>query len=100
MADFRVSINDLKTKVDSLRQLNSQFKNQVSDLESTEASLNGMWEGQARETFHQAFNNDKVQMNNFYNAIEVYAQRLEAIAAKYAQAEAESIEIASQRAYK
>lgn len=100
MADFRVSINDLKTKVDSLRQLNSQFKSQVSDLESTEASLNGMWEGQARETFHQAFNSDKVQMNNFYNAIEVYAQRLEAIAAKYAKAEAESVEIASQRSYK
>lgn len=100
MADFRVSINDLKTKVDSLRQLNSQFKSQVADLESTEASLNGMWEGQARETFHQAFNSDKVQMDNFYNAIEVYAQRLEAIAAKYAQAEAESVELASSRSYK
>lgn len=100
MSDFRVSINDLKTKVDSLRQLNSQFKSQVSDLESTEASLNGMWEGQARETFHQAFASDKIQMDNFYNAVEVYAQRLEAIAAKYAQAEAENIEIASQRTYK
>lgn len=99
MSDFRVSIHDLKSNVDSLRQLNSQFKNQVAELESTEANLNGMWEGQARETFHQAFSNDKIQMDNFYNAVEVYAQRLEVIAAKYAQAEAENIEIASQRNY-
>lgn len=100
MSDFRVSINDLKTKVDSLRQLNAQFKSQVSDLESTEASLNGMWEGQARESFHQAFASDKVQMDNFYNAVEVYAMRLEAIAAKYAQAESENVEIAQTRTYK
>lgn len=100
MSDFTVSISDLKTKVDSLRQLNAQFKSQVNELESTEANLNGMWEGQARETFHNAFASDKIQMDNFYNAVEVYAQRLEQIAAKYAQAEAANVEIASERTYK
>ena len=59
-----------------------------------------MWEGQARETFHNAFASDKIQMDNFYNAVEVYAQRLEQIAAKYAQAEAANVEIASERTYK
>lgn len=99
MADFTVSISDLKTKVDTLRQLNAQFKNQVGELESTEANLNGMWEGEAKNTFHNAFSSDKTQMNNFYNAVEVYAQRLEAIAARYAQAEATNIEIAAERTY-
>lgn len=100
MSDFRVSVAELKAKVDSLRQLNGQFKSQVGNLEATEASLNGMWEGQARETFHNAFASDKVQMDNFYNAVEVYAARLESIAARYAQAEAASTEIANERTYR
>lgn len=100
MADFTVSINDLKTKVDSLRQLNGQFKSQVENLDSTEKRLAGMWEGEARNTFDRMFQSDKVQMDNFYNAVEVYAQRLEAIAARYAQAEARNVEIASERTYK
>lgn len=100
MSDFTVSINDLKTKVDTLRQLNAQFKSQVGELEATEANLQGMWEGEARDTFDQAFRSDKIQMDNFYNAVEVYAQRLEAIAARYAQAEATNVEIASERTYR
>ena len=38
-------------------------------------------------------------MNNFYNAIEVYVQRLEEAAAKYAQAEAANAELAGTRSY-
>lgn len=100
MSDFTVSINDLKAKVDSLRQLNSQFKSQVGELEATEANLNGMWEGEAKNAFHNAFMSDKAQMDNFYNAVELYAQRLEAIAARYAQAEAANVDIASERTYR
>ena len=99
MSDFTVSVNDLKAKVDTLRQLNAQFKSQVGELESTEANLNGMWEGEAKETFHNVFTSDKTQMNNFYNAVEVYAQRLETIAQRYAQAEAANVEIAAERSY-
>lgn len=100
MSEFVVSVNDLKVKVDTLRQLNAQFKSKVGEMESTEASLNGMWEGEAKEAFHNAFTSDKTQMNNFYNAVEVYAQRLESIVARYAQAEAANVEIASERTYK
>lgn len=100
MADFTVSVQDLKSKVDSLRQLNSQFKNQIEELAGTEANLNGMWEGEAREAFHNAFQSDKTQMDNFYSAIEMYAQRLEAIAARYAQAESTNVEIANERTYR
>lgn len=100
MSDFTVSISDLKAKVDTLRQLNAQFKSQVGEIEATAANLNGMWEGEARQAFQGAFTSDKVQMDNFYNAVEVYAQRLETIAARYAQAEASNVEIAGERTYK
>ena len=99
MAIIRVTAAQLKTGAEELRNLNQQFKAAVSDLESTESSLNSMWEGDARNAFHQAFTNDKTQMDNFFNAIEVYAQRLEGAAAKYEQAEAQNTEIATTRTY-
>lgn len=99
MANIRVTAAELKAGAEELRSLNQQFKAAVSELESTEGALNTMWEGEARNTFHRAFTSDKTQMTNFYNAIEVYAQRLEAAAAKYAQAEAQNTEIAATRNY-
>lgn len=100
MSDFVVSVSDLKAKVDTLRQLNAQFKSQVGELEATEMNLQGMWEGEAKNTFDLMFKSDKIQMDNFYNAVEVYAQRLESIAARYAQAESTNVEIASERTYR
>ncbi len=43
---------------------------------------------------------DKQQMDNFYSTIELYAQKLEVILAKYVQGEQKNIEIANQRKYK
>lgn len=100
MATFRVTTNELKAKAEALRALNAQFKNEVGNLEALEGALSGMWEGEARDAFHNAFSSDKIQMDNFYNAIETYVMRLEAAAAKYAQAEAANVEIANTRNYK
>ena len=100
MATFRVMTNDLKTKAESLRAMNAQFKNEVSSMEALEGALSGMWEGEARDAFHNTFLSDKGQMDNFYNAIENYVIRLEASAAKYEQVEAASVEIANARTYK
>lgn len=99
MAMIRVTAAQLRADAEELRNLNQQFKAAVSDLENTEGALNSMWEGDARDAFHQAFTNDKTQMDNFFNAIEVYAYSLEAAAAKYEQAEAQNVEIAATRAY-
>ena len=99
MAEIRVSASELKTKAATLRDYNSKFKAQVGSLESQEGNLIGMWEGEARNAFDKAFKNDKLQFDNFYNLIEEYAATLEVIAAKYAQAEAQNVSIASQRTY-
>lgn len=100
MATFRVSANDLKSKADQLRALNAQFKSETTKLEGQEQSLVGMWEGEAKNSFDQAFKSDKIQMDNFYNAIEVYAAKLESAAVKYAQAENTNTEIAGNRTYR
>ena len=58
-----------------------------------------MWEGEARDTFHQAFVRDKQQMDVFHQLIAQYVQALLEIAARYEQAEARNREIAAARNY-
>ncbi|MBQ6787684.1 MAG: WXG100 family type VII secretion target [Lachnospiraceae bacterium] len=99
MALIQVTAAELTTKANELRGLNGRFKSQVGNLESQEAALASMWEGEAKTAFHTAFNNDKTQMNAFYDLIEKYCQALETIAQKYGQAEAQNAEIASSRSY-
>ena len=91
MGQMVIGTTELKNKIEELRALNTQFKSAVSELENTEGTLNGMWEGDAK---------NKQQMDNFYSTIELYAQKLEVILAKYVQGEQKNIEIANQRKYK
>ncbi len=99
MAAFQVTASELRTKAGELRDMNAQFKTQVGNLESQEQSLASMWEGEAKTAFHTAFNNDKVQMDNFYNLIEQYCAALENIATQYEMAEMQNVNTASTRNY-
>lgn len=99
MALIQVTAAQLKSKAGELRELNAQFKTQVGNLESDEQVLAGMWEGEARNAFHTAFNNDKGQMDNFYTLIEQYCVTLDNIATKYEEAESMNTETAATRTY-
>ena len=99
MALIRVTAAQLRAQAEVLRNTNSNFKTQVSNLENQELSLKSMWEGEANDAFHAAFSRDKVQMDNFFNAIQQYAAVLENIAAKYEQAEQTNTSTATTRKY-
>lgn len=99
MAAFQVTASELRTKAGDLRDTNSLFKTQVGNLESQEQSLAGMWEGEAQKAFRTAFNNDKVQMDKFYELINQYCQALENIATQYETAEMKNVDTASTRNY-
>lgn len=99
MAELSVIISELRSKAEELESLNQQFFSQVGTLEETEGALNGMWEGDARVSFHTAFTNDVTQMHNFYNAISQYVTILNNAIAMYQQAEAQNVEIAQERHY-
>lgn len=99
MALIRVTAAQLRAKAEELTGLNNNLKTNVSELESCEQNLSSMWEGQAKDAFHQAFNNDKIQMTNFSTLIEKYVYTLQTIAVKYEQAENVNTETASTRNY-
>ena len=99
MAEIQVTSATLRSKAAELKQLNGQFKSAVEALQQEEQTLSGQWEGEAHDAFHTAFSNDKIQMDNFYNAIENYCTSLLTIAEQYEKAEAANQQVASTRSY-
>lgn len=96
---FMVTPAELRTTAQNLRECNSNFRNQVSSLESSEGSLNSKWQGSAHDAFHTAFMNDKAYMDKFAAEIEKYCTTLENIAANYENAENTNLDTANTRRY-
>lgn len=99
MAEIMVTSSTLRGKAEELNQLNEQFKNAVSSLTDEENALRGQFEGEASDAFHNAFTQDTVQMQNFYNAIAQYVQKLLQIAESYEKAEQTNVATATTRNY-
>lgn len=99
MADFQVSTSVLRSQADELTNLNGRFRTSVERLVTSESSLNSMWDGEANNAFHAAFETDKGKMDEFYNLIMQYIERLRTIAMRYEQTEETNTDIASSRTY-
>ena len=99
MSFFQVTSAELRKKAEQLKGLNSRYKSGVDSLQTTEQTLKTMWEGEANETFHNAFKRDKDQMDRFHTAIERFIEALLIIAAKYEEAENKNIATAATRSY-
>ena len=100
MASFITTPAQLRAKAEELSSLNNSFKMNVSELEAEEQNLMGMWEGQAKEAFHQAFSSDKIQMTHFSTLIEKYGASQLTDAGKDEEAERINTETATARKYK
>ncbi|MBQ9991568.1 MAG: WXG100 family type VII secretion target [Lachnospiraceae bacterium] len=99
MAEIRVTSAEVRKRAEELRSLNGQFKAKVAALVECEQNLASSWEGDAKTAFHNAFNQDKGQWDNFAVVIEQYATALDNIAAEYDNKEAMNANIASSRSY-
>ena len=95
MAEFTVTSNQVRAKEGELQNLNSSYKQKIDSLEQIVKGLDGMWEGDAHDAFHEKIEKDKVNLWNFYNAIEKYCQTLLEIAQNYEKAEAKNVQTAS-----
>jgi len=100
MAQFTVTTALLNQKAGELRSNNRNLTAQIQNLKSQHSALNGMWEGDAKQAFDKAFNQDIQQMQNFYTEIENYIAKLAEVAKNYEQAEARNVEMAHTRTYK
>ena len=99
MSNFEVNYEELNKKADQLNEMNDRFKTMISGLQEKEASLNSMWEGEARDQFHNAFMSDVNQMNVFHDTVVKYVAALRKIAQMYKQQEMANLNIARTRSY-
>jgi WXG100 family type VII secretion target len=98
-SSFKVTTSVLTSQANELSSLNGRFKTAVEQLVSSEANLKTMWEGEANDAFHAAFTTDKGKMDEFYNLILQYVEKLNSIATRYSQTEQTNTQIASNRTY-
>lgn len=99
MAEIKVTTSEVRNKEAQLQQQNAEFRAKVQQLVDLEGALGSGWEGDAKNAFRAAFNNDKAQWDNFAALIDKYCQALEQIATEYDNKEAMNANIASQRSY-
>ena len=99
MALIRVTASQVRSSANSLRELNQQFNSQVQNLQASEESLNGMWDGQANDAFHAAFMSDKEYMTQFYNLINKYCEALDSIATVIENAGSINLDTATKRSF-
>lgn len=99
MAEIRVTAAQLRQKAQTLIQLSNSLNTQISVLQQSEASVSSMWEGEAKNAFHNAFIHDKQEMTEFKQAIDKYAQALLQIAQSYERAEQQNTQTATTRTY-
>lgn len=96
-SSIMVTSSQLRSKAQSLRQYNTQFKTAVDSLSTSEQSLASSWSGEAQQAFHAAFNDDKQQFELFRKGIDEYAAALEKAADEYDRAEAKNVQTAKTR---
>lgn len=99
-AGFEVTIGSLEDKRAQLESDNKTLRKELQQLQSSEKTLSGKWEGSSKEAFETAFNKDLVQMEKFIALIDKYVEALSQIIANYAKAERDNTKIATTRSYK
>lgn len=97
MAEIKVTPRELRNKADQLEQFNRQFRNEVKKMEGYESQLSSMWDGDAKQAFRKAFNDDKIKMERFALNIDKYIMALREDAQKYEEAEQKATNIATER---
>lgn len=99
MPEIKVTAAQLRSKAQTLSQLNASLLTQINMLQQSEATVSSMWDGEAKTAFHNAFTHDKREMMDFKQAIDKYVQALEQIAQKYERAEQQNTQTAASRTY-
>ena len=99
MSAFAVKFSEVNSRMEQLQSANQQFAQLSEQLQQTEARLNGMWEGEAKDTFHNAFTSDINQLAAFQQLVAKYVQTLGEMMTKYSNVERTNVQIATERKY-
>ncbi|MBR3525131.1 MAG: WXG100 family type VII secretion target [Lachnospiraceae bacterium] len=97
---IRVTSQKLRETKDQLEQMNNNLKGKAEEFTTSANSLLSKWDGDAKQVMDTNFKNDRIQMDNFIALIREYCTALENQATRYDNAEAQNVQLASDRSYK
>ena len=100
VSTIKLTQSALTKKKNELEDLNRELKKQIQDMNSTEKSLMGMWEGDAANAFDKAYDKDGQSFDKFTELVTKYAGTLESIMKLYEKAEQTNVQTAKKRSYK
>lgn len=95
--NIMASPKQMQDTAEALSGLAESYKKAIEELTTCEQQLRSRWEGASNQAFQQAFNNDKVSLDQFYTVVSKYVQSLQTAASNYDTAEKNAVVIAGQK---
>lgn len=88
-SQFEVDTDYLRNSITDIRQHLQTLKNAQNRLESKMAEIGGMWEGPARDVFHQQFRADSEKLLELCEQIEEALNSMDSAAKEYDNCDAD-----------
>ncbi len=95
--NFEVTTSSLNSALSNLKTKRKSLEDKITALQTSEGKLNGKWEGDAKNEFEKAFNDDVKQMNSFVRLVIQYESSLQDIIDAYRDAETKNKSTATTR---
>lgn len=97
MAEIRVTPSVLKSKAEELQSGLKSLSQKMDELQQRENQLSGMWQGEAKESFHNAFMTSYNECQPFFEELQKFIAKLVETAEQYERAEQEAASRAQSR---
>ncbi len=97
MAQIKVQPSVLRNKAAELQTQSDALSGKMDELLDREHQLSTMWEGPAKESFHNSFMTSYENCQPFFQELKRFIMKLEETAQVYEEAEAQAEQSAAQR---
>ena len=89
----RVIPEEMMSKAQSISTKIEEWNQKVNNIYKLQAELDGMWDGNANDTFNAQWNEDRTKYNTLTQVMQEYCQAVVKAAQLYAEREQEVVNI-------
>ena len=97
MAEIKVTPGVLRKKSEELQAGVKNLTQKMTELQERESNLSSMWQGAAKDSFHNAFMTSYSECQPFFQELQRFIVKLDETAKQYEMAEARAAEAAQKR---